>query len=1041
MAHPLPGSTRRFELDPSSMRSRVQAGDPVDHGRRRRATAPREVEASSEGHLPARGQGSGAAAQVDDQESARWRDFLQGNPALLLFIDPSDGQILEASRAAAEFYGYQHEALVGMNVGDICGLPPAARRDWLSEAMTRSATQGDRIPHRLASGELRIVDNYAGPVRFLGRRVIQAVIHDVTDLVASEAERDRLAAAVEHADDSVVITDADARIVYVNPAFERVSGYSRSEVLGENPRILRSGVQSATFYQGMWASLTAGRTWHGELVNRRRDGTQYIEEASITPVLDARGVVANYVGVKRDVTASRAIQERLDLATGQQAAVSAMVADLVPGSTAEGTAAAICDRVLTLPGIVFASIALFVPGDRVRPLAVVGRDRVQIPSVDVASPWSPAHRARARKLRRLAARPSAIEQRGPMDSPMEGAFARLGVGSLALTGIEIDGEIRGFLQVGASPADSSHLEAILPILPAFGILAALLLRPQLGVEDRREAERRVIEHVIATRAFHPVFQPIVAMATGTVVGYEALTRFADGAPPDVRFAAAAHVGLGQELELATLEAAILAAAGLPEGTWLDLNVSSALFEKPELVGRALLNAGARGIVLEITEHERIGDYGLLRRLLSELGMHVRLAVDDTGAGFASLRHILELHPDIIKLDRTLIAGIDGDPVRRGLVAGLAHFAASAGAALIAEGIETEAERAALSALGVDLGQGYLLGKPGSVHHVRRAAFRPPRGPVGDGGRVAAKAAVDAVVHHVNAILWEADGTDERMTFVSAGATSLTGHATGRWLTEPRFWEDHIHPDDRDGVLAAIEDAIARHRHVAIEYRFRLADGSYRWFEDLIEVLSDEGSKLRLVGVMIDVTDRRRLAEALAYRAGHDRLTDLLNRQAFEEAVTLDLQTGKETLGAIFFLDLDDFKLVNDSLGHRAGDAVLRHVADRLRSSVRKTDAIARFGGDEFLVYSTAPDKETLVDLGRRVLRQIEARSVVGARPMAHPASLGIAFVMPGDTIETAIRNADLAMYAAKRAGGRTLRIFDPAMLDAAVNRLDDHVSA
>ena len=193
------------------------------------------------------------------------------------------------------------------------------------------------------------------------------------------------------------------------------------------------------------------------------------------------------------------------------------------------------------------------------------------------------------------------------------------------------------------------------------------------------------------------------------VGYEALTRFHDQVTPDVRFAAAEAVGLGPELELATLGAALRAADQLPPGLWLNINVSPA-FALGGVTLRSMLATETRPMVCEVTEHAAIEDYDAFRAAVADLD-GVLMAVDDAGAGFSSFRHILELRPAFVKLDRSLIAGIDSDPVRQALIAGMSHFASSAGCRLVAEGIETEAELATLIELEVPLGQGYLLGIP------------------------------------------------------------------------------------------------------------------------------------------------------------------------------------------------------------------------------------------------------------------------------------------------------------------------------------------
>lgn len=221
--------------------------------------------------------------------------------------------------------------------------------------------------------------------------------------------------------------------------------------------------------------------------------------------------------------------------------------------------------------------------------------------------------------------------------------------------------------------------------------------------------RRRIEAVLRDASFAPFFQPIVDLGSGRVVGHEALTRYADGTRPDVMFELASKAGLGVDLEAVTIQAAIRASACLPPGTFLALNVSPGLVEGLELP--ALLEDARRAIVLEITEHSVIDDYDKVRRLVASLGANVTLAVDDAGAGYASLRHVLELAPSKVKVDAGLVRGIDADPARQALLAGLRFFALKGDIQLVAEGIETAGELTTLRSLGVHQGQGYLLGRP------------------------------------------------------------------------------------------------------------------------------------------------------------------------------------------------------------------------------------------------------------------------------------------------------------------------------------------
>ena len=232
----------------------------------------------------------------------------------------------------------------------------------------------------------------------------------------------------------------------------------------------------------------------------------------------------------------------------------------------------------------------------------------------------------------------------------------------------------------------------------------------------RNATRPVLAPVIADQAFQPVFQPLVDLETREVVGFEALTRFDDGTPPELRFKEAAGMDLAIRLEHATFDAALRAAAQLPSGLFISVNASPALILERETIERATQD-GARPLVLELTEREPVDDYGALARVLDGL-WNVKLAVDDAGAGYASLRHILALRPSYIKLDITWVRDIENDTARQALVAGIIHFATLTSCRIIAEGVETEVECEALRRLGIDFGQGFLFGYPAPVDAYR-----------------------------------------------------------------------------------------------------------------------------------------------------------------------------------------------------------------------------------------------------------------------------------------------------------------------------------
>ena len=511
--------------------------------------------------------------------------------------------------------------------------------------------------------------------------------------------------AVEQTADSIWMQDLDNNVSYVNRAFTRDYGFAPDEIVGRHASMVDSHTHPDGFFDEIWATARAGRTWAGSLVNRRKDGSSFEVEAVISGITDAAGHVIGYMQTDRDVTRERALESALEREARERESIEATLARIDSSASPELIASTACSEIVRVSSVDSAFVIILEPQEGWF-LSFEGEGANHFPTGTSlpatrlehlrerasGGPWVEAWHVRPEEYAYLdASTPQRVHARAY--APFAGPGDTLGVIGL----------------ISYDPAGAATLVDRLPSLVTFGSIIGTLIRPGLGTRRREAADRTALQAVIDATAFKPFFQPIVDLWDGSVVGHEALTRFDDGRSPQLVFDLASRAGLGIDLETACLKASIEAGVRLPPNTYLSLNAS------PELVlsGRlgTILSDVPRPVVLEITEHVEIDDYMGLRRELKQLGPSVRVAVDDAGAGYASFRHILELAPDFVKIDLDLVRGVDAEPARQALIAGMGYFAVKRKLRLVAEGIETRKELDALQALAVPYGQGYLLGRP------------------------------------------------------------------------------------------------------------------------------------------------------------------------------------------------------------------------------------------------------------------------------------------------------------------------------------------
>jgi diguanylate cyclase (GGDEF)-like protein/PAS domain S-box-containing protein len=289
------------------------------------------------------------------------------------------------------------------------------------------------------------------------------------------------------------------------------------------------------------------------------------------------------------------------------------------------------------------------------------------------------------------------------------------------------------------------------------------------------------------------------------------------------------------------------------------------------------------------------------------------------------------------------------------------------------------------------------------------------------------------------------GLDRHRTleFASEGCLPLTGYRPED-LVDNRMISlaDLVHPGDRGWVASEIAERLQNGDRYILEYQIVCADGTVKWISEKAQAIRDEdGVIVRLEGIIDDITDRKRSEERLAFLAQYDTLTGLPNRALFYERLGRAVARARreKNMVGLLFLDLDRFKQINDSLGHAAGDRVLKVVAERLKGFLREVDTIARLGGDEFtVIIEGVDDAEQVASVAEKIKSALGESVMLDGHDMLVSASIGITlYPRDADDIEHLIRNADIAMYHAKHRGGRQqFQFYDPGMAPLAAGQLE-----
>ncbi|OGV74990.1 MAG: hypothetical protein A3K19_12095 [Lentisphaerae bacterium RIFOXYB12_FULL_65_16] len=255
------------------------------------------------------------------ESEVRYRRLFEDAQDGMALAEAETGRLADCNRALCRMVEREQAELVGQ-FQSVLHPPQENTQGGVSSTFRQHQTDARKVlESRLLSrsGKLLPVEIMASRVQMNGRDYMLGIFRDITERRRVEESHARLATAVEQAAETIMITDTDGTILYVNPAFDKTSGYTREEAIGQNPRFLKSDKQNAEFYRRLWAALVAGEVWSGRMINKRKDGTLYEEDASISPMRDAAGTIVSYVAVKRDVTREVQLETQLHQAQKMEA--------------------------------------------------------------------------------------------------------------------------------------------------------------------------------------------------------------------------------------------------------------------------------------------------------------------------------------------------------------------------------------------------------------------------------------------------------------------------------------------------------------------------------------------------------------------------------------------------------------------------------------------------------------------------------------------------------------------------------------------------